>query len=146
MSMTGVMLVSTISVKFVGLFVIVYVGVNTIYDLWNIVGDIANSWTMIIQHFAARVLCLIIIPIILYLTFFLIHFQILSKTGQGDAQYGPMFQADLVMESTEFSITNRTILGYIIVVEVWLLWLLMGKTLTQFTDSNEASWFWVIAD
>ena len=140
------MLVSTISVKFVGLFVIVYVGVNTIYDLWNIVGDIANSWTMIIQHFAARVLCLIIIPIILYLTFFLIHFQILSKTGQGDAQYGPMFQADLVMESTEFSITNRTILGYIIVVEVWLLWLLMGKTLTQFTDSNEASWFWVIAD
>ena len=144
--MTGVMLVSTISVKFVGLFVIVYVGVNTIYDLWNIVGDIANSWTMIIQHFAARVLCLIIIPIILYLTFFLIHFQILSKTGQGDAQYGPMFQADLVMESTEFSITNRTILGYIIVVEVWLLWLLMGKTLTQFTDSNEASWFWVIAD
>ena len=140
------MLVSTISVKFVGLFVIVYVGVNTIYDLWNIVGDIANSWTMIIQHFAARVLCLIIIPIILYLTFFLIHFQILSKTGQGDAQYGPMFQADLVMESTEFSIKNRTILGYIIVVEVWLLWLLMGKTLTQFTDSNEASWFWVIAD
>ena len=119
--MTGVMLVSTISVKFVGLFVIVYVGVNTIYDLWNIVGYIANSWTMIIQHFAARVLCLIIIPIILYLTFFLIHFQILSKTGQGDAQYGPMFQADLVMESTEFSITNRTILGYIIVVEGALL-------------------------
>lgn len=41
--LTGTMLSCTISVKFVGLFVILLVGLNTIEQLWFILGDLKIS-------------------------------------------------------------------------------------------------------
>ena len=43
MLMTGVMLSGSISVKFVGLFVVVYVGCQTVAQLWQLYGDLNNS-------------------------------------------------------------------------------------------------------
>lgn len=40
---TGTMLACTISVKFVGLFVVLLVGLNTIQQLWYILGDLKVS-------------------------------------------------------------------------------------------------------
>lgn len=40
---TGSMLACTISVKFVGLFVVLLVGFNTIQQLWTILGDLNNT-------------------------------------------------------------------------------------------------------
>ena len=80
--MTGAALVCTFSVKFVGLFVILFVGVSTAYDLWALLGDTTQSCAAVARHLLARVLCLILLPLALYLTFFLLHFLLLSKAGQ----------------------------------------------------------------
>jgi len=47
------------------------------------------------QHFGARAICLIAIPITLYLSFFVIHFNILKYSGPGDGFMSPRFQRSL---------------------------------------------------
>jgi Dolichyl-phosphate-mannose--protein O-mannosyl transferase len=39
---TGVMIASAISVKFVGLFVVILVGIHTAADLWDVLGDLSK--------------------------------------------------------------------------------------------------------
>lgn len=75
----GAMLAGAISVKFVGLFVILLVGFNTIEQLWEIMGDLTQPMTVTIKHFVARAMCLIVLPIILYIFFFWIHLTVLYK-------------------------------------------------------------------
>ncbi|NXT89329.1 POMT2 transferase, partial [Anhinga rufa] len=41
--LTGVNLAGAMGVKFVGLFVVLLVGLNTIYDLWDLLGDLSLS-------------------------------------------------------------------------------------------------------
>lgn len=43
MTLTGVNLAGALGVKFVGLFVILLVGLNTISDLWSLLGDLSLS-------------------------------------------------------------------------------------------------------
>ena len=48
------------------------------------------------NHFAARAIGLIVVPIILYLLFFYIHFIVLIKSGTGDTFMSPAFQETLI--------------------------------------------------
>lgn len=43
MVLTGVSLAGALGVKFVGLFVILLVGLNTVWDLWRLLGDLSLS-------------------------------------------------------------------------------------------------------
>lgn len=43
LSLTGINLAGATGVKFVGLFVVLLVGLNTIYDLWELLGDLSFS-------------------------------------------------------------------------------------------------------
>merc|ERR1719320_643266 len=95
LSLTGTMLVCVFSVKFVGLFIVLYVGAFTALDLWNILGDLTVSCQLFIRHLMARVLCLIIVPIFFYVFFFYIHFLLLTKTGPGDGHFSALFQSTL---------------------------------------------------
>eukprot|EP00092_Neocalanus_flemingeri_P019544 GFUD01021174.1.p1 GENE.GFUD01021174.1~~GFUD01021174.1.p1 ORF type:complete len:722 (+),score=149.03 GFUD01021174.1:268-2433(+) len=95
LTVTGAMLAGAISVKFVGLFVVLYVGIFTIGQLWYILGDVSKPFLYTLKHFIARAICLIMVPIALYITFFYIHLTILSKSGSGDGFYSSLFQSTL---------------------------------------------------
>ena len=47
------------------------------------------------RHFAARAIGLIVIPLVVYLSFFWIHFTILTHSGTGDSFMSPQFQENL---------------------------------------------------
>jgi dolichyl-phosphate-mannose-protein mannosyltransferase len=102
----------TFSVKLIGLFVTALVGLYTIEDLWEKFGDLRMPvvcFSMIAQvrsdkfsmqrdqlrHWGARIACLIILPILVYMASFKLHFLILNHTGPGDAQMPSLFQANL---------------------------------------------------
>lgn len=92
---TGVFLTCSISVKFVGLFVVLLVGLRVVTELWQILGDLSNSIGLFLRHLLYRALCLILIPIILYTIFFYIHLRVLSKSGSGDGFFSSAFQSQL---------------------------------------------------
>lgn len=96
---TGAAIACAFSVKFVGLFIVVLVGLRTAYDLWIILGDISKPIHHFIEHLVARVLCLIVLPILLYVTIFWIHLRQLDHTGNGDGFYSSSFQSQLIGNS-----------------------------------------------
>jgi len=48
------------------------------------------------RHFVARVIGLILVPAVIYLSFFWVHFAILTQSGSGDSFMSPAFQETLV--------------------------------------------------
>ncbi|GJQ78343.1 hypothetical protein Trydic_g22172 [Trypoxylus dichotomus] len=96
---TGTMLACCISVKFVGLFAVLLIGIITIADLWEILGDLSKPFIITIRHLLARTAFLIIWPICLYMIFFYIHLAVLNRSGNGDGFYSSAFQSQLIGNS-----------------------------------------------
>ncbi|XP_030575483.1 protein O-mannosyl-transferase 2 isoform X2 [Archocentrus centrarchus] len=92
----GINLAGALGVKFVGLFVILLVGLNTIWDLWRLLGEMSLSLVDIAKHFLARVFALILLPLLLYVTIFAVHFVVLNKSGPGDGFFSSAFQSRLI--------------------------------------------------
>lgn len=94
--MTGLGLGVTVSIKWVGLFTIAWVGTLTLIQLWVLLGD-TKTVTMRIfaKHFMARTFCLVIIPVTFYMAMFAIHFMCLTNPGEGDGFMSSEFQATL---------------------------------------------------
>ncbi|XP_073950740.1 protein O-mannosyl-transferase 2 [Choristoneura fumiferana] len=95
----GSSLACTMSVKFVGLFVVLFVGFRTIADLWNVLGDLSKPVSLTVKHLMGRSITLILWPTTLYVFFFWIHLTVLSKSGNGDGFYSSGFQARLIGNS-----------------------------------------------
>ncbi|KAM4060619.1 dolichyl-phosphate-mannose-protein mannosyltransferase [Hirsutella rhossiliensis] len=93
--MTGLSIGCVCSVKLVGLFVTALVGLYTVEDLWRKFGDTKMPITTLGAHVVTRVVGLIVVPFLIYLLSFALHFAILDKTGPGDAQMSSLFQANL---------------------------------------------------
>lgn len=94
--LTGLAIGCTCSTKMVGLFVTTLVGIYTVVDLWGKFGDKSVTWTRYGYHWAARILGLIVVPLIVFLISFKIHFDLLYKSGTGDANMSSLFQANLL--------------------------------------------------
>ncbi|KAJ9648441.1 Dolichyl-phosphate-mannose--protein mannosyltransferase 4 [Coniosporium tulheliwenetii] len=97
--LTGVALSCVISTKYVGVFTFFSIGVPVLIDLWDLL-DInrrqgALSMPEFGKHFAARMTGLVIVPFLLYLFWFQVHFTILSRSGPGDDFMSPEFQETL---------------------------------------------------
>ncbi|XP_023342977.1 protein O-mannosyl-transferase 2 [Eurytemora carolleeae] len=90
---TGLMLGSTLSTKYVGVFVFLYVGLSTVHQLWSILGDRNIKPVQFIAHFLARSFALILVPILVYVAAFYLHFLVLTAEGPGTTYYHPNFQA-----------------------------------------------------
>ncbi|XP_026864714.2 protein O-mannosyl-transferase 2 [Electrophorus electricus] len=94
--LTGVNLSGSLGVKFVGLFVILLVGIKTAWDLWKLLGDLHLSMVDFVKHLSARIFGLIMLPLFLYTTVFAIHFVILNRSGPGDGFFSSAFQSRLI--------------------------------------------------
>ncbi|GBE81826.1 Dolichyl-phosphate-mannose--protein mannosyltransferase 2 [Sparassis crispa] len=99
LALTGVSIGCVTSIKWVGLFVTALVGLYTIEDLWDKFGDLRMSARDQARHWGARIACLIVLPITLYMFFIKLHFMILNHSGPDDAKMSSLFQANLVGNS-----------------------------------------------
>lgn len=94
--LTGIAIGCTCATKMVGLFVTTLIGIYTVVDLWNKFGDKSISWKKYAAHWSARGFALIFVPFCVFLLAFKIHFDLLYKSGTGDANMSSLFQANLV--------------------------------------------------
>ncbi|ORZ39537.1 Dolichyl-phosphate-mannose-protein mannosyltransferase-domain-containing protein [Catenaria anguillulae PL171] len=93
---SGVSLGLVMGVKMVGLFTVATVGIAVLVELWYLLDPKRTPDILdFVRHFAARAVCLIGLPMALYLTWFYIHFAVLTKTGPGDTFMSAAFQATL---------------------------------------------------
>lgn len=101
---TGVSIGCVCSVKWVGLFVTVLVGMYTVYDLAVRFFQASLpashkiykiSWTSYLLHWLIRIVTLILIPFLIYVAAFKVHFATLSKSGPGDGSISTLLQASL---------------------------------------------------
>lgn len=95
LAFSGASLGLVVSVKWVGLFTIAIVGLHTINDLWDMLADSKMSLRDYLTHWGARIACLIVLPILIYMFTFVLHFTILNHSGPGDAQMSSLFQSGL---------------------------------------------------
>ncbi|KAJ7577078.1 glycosyltransferase family 39 protein [Mycena floridula] len=92
---TGVFMACTWGAKVNGILTVFAIGFAVLIDLWDLLDykktEIDRFW----RHFTARAIGLIVIPFMIYLSFFYIHFAILIKSGPGDTFMSPAFQETL---------------------------------------------------
>jgi dolichyl-phosphate-mannose-protein mannosyltransferase len=97
--LTGVSLSCVISTKYVGVFTFFSIGVPVLFDLWDLLDVNRRQGTLSLpefgKHFAARAIGLVIVPFLLYLFWFQVHFAILTRSGPGDDFMTPEFQETL---------------------------------------------------
>lgn len=95
LGLSGLSLGAVVSCKWVGLFTIATVGMSTLNQLWQLLGDVRTPPRVFVKHFTARAICLIVIPILFYMTMFQIHFLLLGNSGDGDGFMSSEFQHTL---------------------------------------------------
>ncbi|KAG5353548.1 hypothetical protein C0989_005520 [Termitomyces sp. Mn162] len=94
---TGVFMACTWGAKVNGILTVVAIGIAVLIDLWDILDINKNpSIDYFWKHFWARAVGLIVIPFIVYLAFFYVHFSVLIYSGPGDTFMSPAFQETLL--------------------------------------------------
>ncbi|KAI5999336.1 glycosyltransferase family 39 protein [Pisolithus orientalis] len=94
---TGFFMACAWGSKVNGILTVLTIGVAVLIDLWDIL-DIKKGHTLehFWKHFLARALGLIVVPFIIYLSFFYVHFAVLTHSGPGDSFMSPAFQETLI--------------------------------------------------
>lgn len=93
--LTGVGLGLSFSSKWVGLFTIAWVGASCVYQVWFIIGDLSVTFPQVVAHLFYRGFILLGVPLTMYLGFFAIHFNILTKDNESTALLTSAFKASL---------------------------------------------------
>ncbi|OMJ15990.1 Dolichyl-phosphate-mannose-protein mannosyltransferase 2 [Smittium culicis] len=116
--LTGVSLGLVVSTKYVGLFSIGMVGLFTISELFNELSKPDFTYKNLFNHFIARAIGLIFVPLVIYLISFHFHFTLLYKTGTGAIRMPIDFQLglsgnELDLQASEVAYgSNITLAGY----------------------------------
>lgn len=97
--LTGICMSCVISTKYVGAFTFFSIGVPVVIDLWDLLDINRKQGPLSIpefgKHLTARVIGFIVVPFLMYLFWFQVHFTILSRSGPGDDFMTPEFQETL---------------------------------------------------
>ncbi|KAK0188988.1 glycosyltransferase family 39 protein [Armillaria mellea] len=94
--LTGTFMACTWGSKVNGILTVFAIGVAVLIDLWDLLDyKKGNTMDHFWRHFTARAIGLIVVPFVIYLSFFYIHFAILTQSGPGDTFMSPAFQETL---------------------------------------------------
>lgn len=97
--LTGFALSCIMSIKYIGTFSFVTIGVAVLIDLWDLLDVKRRQGPLSLpnfgKHFVARAFALIVAPFFFYLFWFQVHFAILNRSGPGDDFMSPEFQETL---------------------------------------------------
>lgn len=97
--LTGICMSCVISTKYVGAFTFFSIGVPVIIDLWDLLDINRKQGPLAMpefgKHLTARIIGFIVVPFLMYLFWFQVHFTILSRSGPGDDFMTPEFQETL---------------------------------------------------
>lgn len=102
------------SSKWVGLFTIAWVGLCCAAHMWFIIGDLKVSTPAVVHHAVARASFLLGVPVVLYLFMFSVHFNILTKDGDGAAFMTSAFRAGLDGTTVPQSTTAQVAFGSVV--------------------------------
>lgn len=102
----GLMAGLAVSVKWTGLSFIAIIGIFELFHLWQDRRGTAS------KRFRAVILCLVVAPIVVYASTFVIHLKLLSKTGPGDAFMSAEFRKTLA-GSPDSQNSNIKPLGFV---------------------------------
>lgn len=84
-----------ISIKWTGFQTYALIGLFTIYDLFVYYIKYFKNIKLYICHWLSRIICLIIIPITIYVLLFYIHFQWFTNNGDGAPKMSTAFKSKL---------------------------------------------------
>lgn len=93
--LTGVFLGFAASAKWVGFFTIAWVGLLCAFRLWFFIGDLTKPIRSTVKVAAIKGTILLGVPLIIYTTFFYIHFQTLTHDTAGSGFYSSEFRSTL---------------------------------------------------
>lgn len=94
--MTGLSLSFVISTKYIGVMTYAAIGIAVVVNLWQLL-DIRSNLTIpqFMRHVSRRLNGLILIPFVIYLFWFYVHFAVLNTSGPGDGFMSAEFQETL---------------------------------------------------
>uniref|UniRef100_A0AAQ4Q6I0 Protein O-mannosyl-transferase 1 n=1 Tax=Gasterosteus aculeatus aculeatus TaxID=481459 RepID=A0AAQ4Q6I0_GASAC len=82
-------------VKYMGVFsYLLLVGVASLHT-WRLIGDRAVSHLSVCVQCVCRIVCLLVVPVLLYVFWFYVHLTLLDRSGPHDQLMSPAFQASL---------------------------------------------------
>lgn len=93
---TGLGIGLSLGVKYVGLFIMLIIGVCTLLDLWDVCNvKKTRSNLVVLYHWLARAVCLIGVPLVIFVFSYWVHLQVAYKSGNGDDSMSAEFQSTL---------------------------------------------------
>ncbi|XP_041854564.1 protein O-mannosyl-transferase 1 isoform X1 [Melanotaenia boesemani] len=91
----GVSCAAAVGVKYMGVFsYLLLLGVAS-WHTWILIGDKTVSHLSVCLQCVCRVVCLLVVPVLLYVFWFYIHLTLLSRSGPHDQLMSSAFQASL---------------------------------------------------
>ncbi|KAJ1796023.1 Protein O-mannosyltransferase 2 [Coemansia sp. RSA 2399] len=141
LAFTGVALGMVISSKWVGLFAVALVGLCTVEDLLAMYGDGRVAAREQLKHWAARILCLIGFPLLVYISCFAVHFALLGNRGTGDFKMPSTFQA-LQHRSVVANQPHHVAFGSLVTVRSHMpgFGLIHSNSTLRFPDGDAHEW------
>lgn len=93
--LSGASISAAVGVKYMGLLsYLLLMGVACVHT-WQLIGDHALSHLSVAVHCLCRVVCLLVLPVLLYVFWFYLHLTLLHRSGPHDQLMSSAFQATL---------------------------------------------------
>uniref|UniRef100_A0A8C6TB10 Protein O-mannosyl-transferase 1 n=1 Tax=Neogobius melanostomus TaxID=47308 RepID=A0A8C6TB10_9GOBI len=92
---SGASIAVAIGVKYMGLLsYLLLLGVACVHT-WSLIGDRTLSHLSVCVHAVCRAVCLVVVPVLLYVFWFYVHLSLLHRSGPHDQLMSSAFQATL---------------------------------------------------